>query len=479
MSRGFRNAIAGLGAVAAGYVKGKALFDDIAYTKEKREREKIKWAEEDKARAGDAEIRAILSGGLGDAQQPRSGQDAGLAAISPIDGRPLRTETTATGEPGAAVEAPGLSIARPAMSADPAVPSVSLASQPAPQMSVAPDADQIAQTHSFERGQRVGELQGEVAAIHDRRVASSYLRNKAPQVIDAYVRQGRLREAQQFRSFVDSEEGQSYTRAWARGARKLSIGDHWGALSDWQRLYNDQLYDDGRTVKLTPHEDGKQVQVDVFDGDGRQINSLTQPIDAFARQAGMALAPEKLVEMRAQQEAKREAEAANLAKAAELERLRQDGQAVAEDRRDARTRMQIDAADRRHASSLAARERDGGLTIAQQRSNFEIDAAREMVAGLSDEDIRQRTAPTTATGRENPLYDPALARAAKLAGRRKIGDDEAFDQRQPRQPAQPSGGDVAQRFQTDPQMKGNRLGRVTEKGREVFDASGKLIGFYQ
>jgi hypothetical protein len=102
-----------------------------------------------------------------------------------------------------------------------------------------------------------------------------------------------------------------------------------------------------------------------------------------------------------------------------------------------------------------------------------------MVAGLSDEDIRQRTTPTTATGRENPLFDPAIARAAKLAGRRKIGDDEAFDQRQPRQPAQPSGDDVAQRFQTDPQMKGNRLGRVTEKGREVFDASGKLIGFYQ
>lgn len=314
---------------------------------------------------------------------------------------------------------------------------------------------------------------------HDRNAADAYFQRKAPAVIDALLKQGKLDEAKRYRDFIDSEQGRAYAEKWSRGVRKFAIGDHQGALNDWEGLYNQQLYDDGYTVKLSPLEDGKQVRADFFDNSGKQIRTFTQPIDALARQAGMALAPEKLVEMRARQEEARTKEEASLDKAIKLETLRQQGQEVREDRRDARLVKQIDAANARAAGR-------GGLTAAQERGNAEIDAAREMVAGLSDEDIRQRTAPTTATGRENPLFDPALSRAAKLAGRRKIGDDEAFDARTGKQPAaQPAGkptGTPIERARAamaaDPNMDGLTLGdQVMGKGFKVYK-DGKHVGYY-
>ena len=72
----------------------------------------------------------------------------------------------------------------------------------------------------------------------------------------------------------------------------------------------------------------------------------------------------------------------------------------------------------------------GGLTLPQQRSNAEIDAARARITGLTPDEIKRKTANYTATGRENPEYDPALAKAVSLANRRKVGDDQDFDSRQ-------------------------------------------------
>lgn len=69
---------------------------------------------------------------------------------------------------------------------------------------------------------------------------------------------------------------------------------------------------------------------------------------------------------------------------------------------------------------------------------MEIDAARRSVSDLSPEDIRQRTAKTTNTGRENPLFDPGLERASRLASRRKIGADDWFDQRYGGNAAEPA-----------------------------------------
>lgn len=124
-------------------------------------------------------------------------------------------------------------------------------------------------------------------------------------------------------------------------------------------------------------------------------------------------------------------------------------------------------------------ETSGRLTLAQQRGNAEIDAARDAVAALTPEEIRRKTAKTTNTGRENPDFDPTLERAVALAGRRKVGADEHFDQRQ--QALQPAGndGDAMARFKADKSMEGHTLGKQTEQGVEVLDASGKLIGHYR
>jgi hypothetical protein len=95
-------------------------------------------------------------------------------------------------------------------------------------------------------------------------------------------------------------------------------------------------------------------------------------------------------------------------------------------------------ADRRHAGTLAV-QRDrlawdkerpsGGLTLSQQRANEEIAAAREMLSGLSDEEIDKRSTTTMQNGRENRDFNPAIAQAAKLYRRRLIGDDPWFDKR--------------------------------------------------
>ena len=121
------------------------------------------------------------------------------------------------------------------------------------------------------------------------------------------------------------------------------------------------------------------------------------------------------------------------------------------------------------------------LTLPERRGNLEIDAARKAVAGMTPEEIRRKTAKQTDTGRENPDFDPALERAVSLAARRKIGDDPVFDQRhaQPAQSSTQPAGDVSSRFSADPAMKSHRLGKQTELGTEVFDASGKLIGHYR
>lgn len=120
-----------------------------------------------------------------------------------------------------------------------------------------------------------------------------------------------------------------------------------------------------------------------------------------------------------------------------------------------------------------------GLTLPQVRSNLEIDAARKQIAGMTSDEITKRTQQFSATGRENPSYDPTLAKAVTLAGRRMYGDDPEFDQRQ-QGLTQPQAGsdDVANRFNADSAMKGRRLGKRADRGMEVFDASGQLIGYY-
>jgi hypothetical protein len=76
----------------------------------------------------------------------------------------------------------------------------------------------------------------------------------------------------------------------------------------------------------------------------------------------------------------------------------------------------------------------GGVTSAQFANNAEIDAARRYLteSGLGMADVIARTQEQTATGRENPDYDPYLARSFNLAMQRKIGDDPDFESFQSR-----------------------------------------------
>lgn len=120
----------------------------------------------------------------------------------------------------------------------------------------------------------------------------------------------------------------------------------------------------------------------------------------------------------------------------------------------------------------------GNPTLTQLRGNAEIDAARERVAGLTPDDIRRKTAQFSATGRENPEFDPTLAKAVGLSNRRKVGDDQVFDQRQQGAQPQAPDSDMSNRFKGDKAMAGHRLGKQTPQGVEVFDGNGRLIGHY-
>lgn len=515
----------GLGRFASGALSGylvglelKRREEDLAFKREERERTRKQWAADD-------QLRAALSGGLdsvaGAASGPTDGPGAG----------PSRPENAAArGD-----NAPGLSMPRSAFSGDGGgaaaeasaglvepvsrVPGLGTTTDPA-------FARRMAEDESFATGQEVkpqsayrvpgrgvygapedaiaqaSDVRSEAAMLArnrspggegpgDRLAFDAYMRRKAPQILDAYLKQGKFAEAKVFRDFLDSEEGRSYATQWSRGVRKHAVGDFPGALGDWQQLYNDQLYNDGRTVKLHLLDDGQNVQAEFFNPDGTPAYATKpQPIGGFAAQAGMALAPEKLVEFRANQEVAAAKETAAITKALALEDARQRGQEARDDRRDERLQMRLDAQNEALDRKFAAQGQRPKLSAAQEARNIAIEAARRRVEGLSAEEIRRHTAKATATGRENPHYDETLARSVALAGRRKVGEDPWFDAQAglaqgdagadgsqvPRAPT--AGGDVASRFRSDPAMAGHTLGKATDAGVEVLK-DGKLVGHYR
>lgn len=72
----------------------------------------------------------------------------------------------------------------------------------------------------------------------------------------------------------------------------------------------------------------------------------------------------------------------------------------------------------------------GQTTPTQQANNAEIDAARTLLKnrGMKREDILAATQEMTATGRDNPEFDPQLTSIVGKATQRKIGDDPEFEQ---------------------------------------------------
>lgn len=170
---------------------------------------------------------------------------------------------------------------------------------------------------------------------------------------------------------------------------------------------------------------------------------------------------------------------------------------IAERRSDIREKM-VDVAEKRAgiAQQRVDQQANSPLTSSQRVKNTEIDVARRKIAALSPDDIKIMTSKTTATGRANPKYDPQLASRVKLAGKRKFGDDPAYDaalggdatgddtnlgdSAANDDGATPSVGSTAlERFAADSSMEGMRPGRETPNGIEVFDKTGRLVGHYR
>lgn len=272
---------------------------------------------------------------------------------------------------------------------------------------------------------------GQSTAASDGLKRQSYLDTVGPRVRDAYLRQGKVAEAKAWTEFAESEQGRDYANNFAKAQRLVTTGNYEGAAPVLQDLFSNG-FPNGQQAKVQSLGDGT-FKIDVLDqASGKLLGSKTMPGADMGKMAINALSPTKLVEFTVQQRAQRDKEAVLLDRQTQLEELRQKGQDAREDRRDERLGMRLDRQSEDLEKRLAAR---GGLTQSQERGNAEIDAAREMVSGMDPAEIRRRTAKQTNTGRENPDYDPALSRAASLAGRRKIGTDDVFDNRQ----GQPSG----------------------------------------
>lgn len=143
------------------------------------------------------------------------------------------------------------------------------------------------------------------------------------------------------------------------------------------------------------------------------------------------------------------------------------------------------AADKIESNETIAANKVGQLTGSQRVMNKEIDAARRIVGSLDPGEIKKKTAKFTNTGRDNPDYDASLAKRVSIAAKRKYGDDDWFDTQNgltgEEAEAQPhnKGTDVTTRFGSDPDMKAFKMGKQTDKGLEVLDANGKLIGHYR
>jgi len=72
----------------------------------------------------------------------------------------------------------------------------------------------------------------------------------------------------------------------------------------------------------------------------------------------------------------------------------------------------------------APRGSQGGVTPTQQARNGDIQAARRQLDGMTREQIVSAAQQFTATGRNNPDYNPFVARAARIASRKLTGEDD-------------------------------------------------------
>lgn len=299
-----------------------------------------------------------------------------------------------------------------------------------------------------------------------------YRRNVVPRITSAFIKANKMQEAKAFLEFTRDAEGEGYARDWLTAGQAVEAGDFDGAIPALGRLYN-QSVPDGRRASWEHSGDGKYIVRTYDENNGTALSQREFSAPDLAKFALNSLAPSKRVEHMLTIQKESRAEARKLKQQNDLEDRRDARAATQEDRREDRLQTSLNAQSENLDRRLAA---GGGPTLTQERGNAEIDAARERIASMAPGEVKRRSQKATNTGRENPDYDPGIARASSLAARRKVGDDSAFDKRQEPQgaPAQPS----QSRFAADPAMKGFKMGKRTPHGYEVLDASGKLLGHY-
>lgn len=289
----------------------------------------------------------------------------------------------------------------------------------------------------------------------------------------------------------DDDALRNHTKAWGEGRKKILNGDYAdlvGRLID----YNNQVapFDNDHVFRYENTPEGKYFNHLGPDGTVLEKFPVTRENALKLYDLGMAeklryLSPEKFEEARKTTAAAAE-KSADRQNKKEVAKIYADGRMYgAEVGADA----EIEAAEIR---ALRSNHGPKGLTTAQQRTNDSIFAARRQLTGMTQDDVLARTQSHTATGRENPNYDPSLARAVKLAQSRLYGDDPAHDTftagRQQQGGAQPkasTGGAKQTPLQaaqaaltTDPNMSGYTLGEQTTKGFKVLDSNGQHVGFY-
>lgn len=282
------------------------------------------------------------------------------------------------------------------------------------------------------------------------------------------------------------------------------------------KVYNKYVHDGNDITKYEANKDGSYK---VFRTDGSTVDMTKDQIGGVLAGVKNGSYHDQLLQKKIEAQDKAYADAQGKGMEADLTGQKQKNIAEAGKSTKQGDYYQAEASSVR--SGNGRNGKGGSLTLAQERTNAEVDAARKAVAGMTPQEIAQRTLKTTKTGRENPDYDPNLDRKIRIASTRKIGDDEEFDQ----QGEQADNFDATSRFNAkgivlggkpienykdselqklhgtktfaspaakakidaelthrtfvkDSAMKGNSLGELTSSGYKVIDSTGKHIGYY-
>ena len=174
---------------------------------------------------------------------------------------------------------------------------------------------------------------------------------------------------------------------------------------------------EARTVERRAEEEGVR---------GRLLGMPWRP--GLLQQEGVDPAAGLLARLGKYPEAIDRAWPAQRATAPTIREFNQPGGTQQARRFDPRTRTWVDMGEPTQRWRPSER---GGLTTSQGRENATIDQARAALdkLGMSREAIIEASQEATATGRENPDFNPYIAGLARQATRRKLGDDPDFEKR--------------------------------------------------